>query len=197
MITKGGLGNSLSLMNDYLATSYAEVKMKIGYTVLQDDIGKLKAAGATSIVLNDDLSDSCQQFIDFLKINEDCEILLVDIHSIGRFLSIIELFGIVEVVNERNNRIHFLNKGTDALLSDQEYLDFLRYIGNFEKRGISNRVRRGLKRSKERGVLIGRPSLEPETIKKIRRLKNDEKKTVREVAVLCNVSVGSVHKYTQ
>lgn len=171
--------------------------MKIGYTVLQDDIEILREAGAVSIILNEDVNDSSQQFIEFLKMNEECEILLVDIHSIGSFLSIIELLSIVEFVNERSSRVHFLMKGTDAFSSDKEYLDFLRYIGNFEKNSVNNRIRRRVKRSKEQGILIGRPSLEPEIIKKIRRLKNDEKKSVREVAVLCNVSVGSVHKYAQ
>lgn len=171
--------------------------MKIGYTIYKEEIKRLKEAGATSIVLNDDVYNGNQQFIDFLKTNQEHEIFLVGLQSISSFISTIQLFAILELVNELKHRIHFIDKGTDSVLSDKVYLDILWQIASYEKVAVSNRVRRGMERSKERGTPRGRPSLDAELIQKIRKLKVNEKKSIREIAMLCDVSIGSVHKYVQ
>lgn len=171
--------------------------MKIGYTIYKEEIKRLKEAGATSIVLNDDLYNGNQQFIDFLKANQEHEVFLVGLQSISSFISTIQLFTILELVKEQKRQIHFIDKGTDTDLSDNDYLDILWQIASYEKVAVSNRVRRGMERSKERGTPRGRPSLDDELIQKIRKLKINEKKSIREIATLCEVSIGSVHKYVQ
>lgn len=171
--------------------------MKIGYTIFEEEIVQLKEAGAESIILNADLVDGNQQFIEFLKVNKENDIVLVNTKSISSYLSMVQLFGIIEKVNELKVTLHFLDQGTSVPLSDKTYIEILWHLSSFEKEIVKNRVLRGMEVSKERGVTRGRPTLESDLVEKIRKLNKYEKKTIREIATICGVSIGSVHKYIQ
>ncbi|MBP1040120.1 recombinase family protein [Vagococcus sp. BWB3-3] len=57
------------------------------------------------------------------------------------------------------------------------------------------KTRQSLTRLKDEGALLGRPKIDEDTIRKMQFLSN-QKYTLREIAEMCQVSLGSVHKYT-
>ncbi len=110
---------------------------------------------------------------------------------LGKTLS--HLFAFLEKLRERQVRFVSVQEGIDSAETYEffHYLALLTYNERETKRVLA---RQSIELSRRKGVQIGRPALSDETIKKIETMYND-RKTLREIAAECDISLGSAHKY--
>lgn len=90
------------------------------------------------------------------------------------------LISINDQINTTISKYFFQNI-ISVLLSEEEHRKYLVKI-NIEKARLSGRIG-------------GRPAIDNKTLEKIYHLYHSKKLTLREVAELCDVSLGTVHKY--
>ncbi len=109
----------------------------------------------------------------------------------GKTLS--HLSTILEVLRKQDIRYVSIYEGIDTDISH----DFYHYLSLFVRNERETKrllARQSIELSRSKGVQIGRPSLTDETIQKVQQLYN-ERKTLREIAAECGISLGSAHKY--
>ncbi len=70
-------------------------------------------------------------------------------------------------------------------------------LAELERSDISDRVRSGLANAKALGKRLGQRPLDEKTVKEIRRLRHQEKKSLRQIAKQLRVSPQTVANYSQ
>lgn len=171
--------------------------MKIGYTASLEEVSKLKEEGANQVVLGDDYKETVQSFYDFIVENEDNEIVLVSIFSVGSTVTLMQLHDSVRLMREKEYSVTFLEKGIASGISNEDYLTYLWYLISNEKKAVITRTQNGMEKARDRGLTGGRPTLDQEIIDSIVTLHRRDKRTIRDIANIVDVSIGSVHKYIQ
>lgn len=169
--------------------------MRIGYTVFEEEVGILTESGVDNVVLETNGRNALKVFMKFIEESQGNTVVLVNIYSVAPVFTLIQLYDVLSFIHENDYDIVFLEKGMDFPVSDKGYLDLLWFIVSNEKKAVINRTQRGIDKAREQGRFGGRPSLDEETINRIVKLHRDEKKSYREIAAICDVSLGSVHKY--
>ena len=79
---------------------------------------------------------------------------------------------------------------------DQAYYRFIQNLAEMEYLVKKNQILRGLDKAKEAGRIGGRPSISLNVQQQITKLYVEQKMPMREIAEVCGVSLGTVHKYT-
>lgn len=131
-------------------------------------------------------------FLNFLRQHRGDKVVVTSIEAI--YLSLTHYRKIEKVVEEYEINLHFLDK---EMFSDTDYLKMLSSLARCEARIMSRRTSKGLERAWNIGKISGRPQINPKKIKQIQGLYTYKKKTLREIADVCQVSLGTVHKYTR
>lgn len=106
-----------------------------------------------------------------------------------------QLLPVLEKINQNESNVTFINKGNIPKMSDNDFFITLLTLAKHDKLIRSNRVKEALFDAKRRGKAIGRPSLDQATVSLIERLHKNHDKSIREIAAICDVGVGTVHKY--
>ena len=70
-------------------------------------------------------------------------------------------------------------------------------LAELERSDISDRVRSGLANAKAQGKRLGQRPLDEKTVKEIRRLRHQEKKSLRQIAKQLGVARQTVANYSQ
>lgn len=78
---------------------------------------------------------------------------------------------------------------------ESEFLNYLNLLVKTESKVKSNLTLRGLHQAKEEGRIGGRPSISQKKINQIHELGRVGKYSYRQIADICHVSLGAVHKY--
>ncbi len=143
-------------------------------------------------------------FLEVGEVKEDTELhrLLTVVQSgdmvvttavsvLGKTLS--HLSTILETLKKREVRFVSVQEGIDTDETNNFYHYLFLLSGN-ERETKRLLARQSIELSRSKGVKIGRPALTDETIKKIKHMYN-ERKTLREIASECGISLGSAHKY--
>ncbi|MBP1039616.1 recombinase family protein [Vagococcus sp. BWB3-3] len=110
-------------------------------------------------------------------------------------LQISQLLPIMEKVYEKCATVRFLDKGHMPHMTERDYIRILLTISRQEKEIRSICTKESLARVRREGIAIGRPTIQTTVVDKIDFLYNNQGKSIREVAAICEVSVGTVHKY--
>lgn len=170
--------------------------MRIGYTATHTEleITKLRTKGVESIYSIVE-EPPVASFKTFLSRYKDEKLVVVNLDSLGEGIALIQLVGVLLMIKTQDIDLVFIEKGAADKLSDSEYVDFLYELACHEHRSVSVRTSKGLERALENGVCLGRPTINEAIVQKILSLVYFEKKTYRNVAKICHVSVGTVHKY--
>lgn len=111
-------------------------------------------------------------------------------------IQLIQLLPVLEKAEECQMLLYFEDKGNFPYMNNQDYFQMLLMMARQEKEVMTNRSRAVVVELKEQGVFIGRPTITDEIIEKIRYMSHHQQKSIREIAATCQVSVGTVHKYT-
>lgn len=166
--------------------------MKIGYTVIEENVNYLKEA-CDKVIYVAKKNQHSHEFIEFVTGNMENELFTYSVGDIG--LQLVQMVPAFEALAKKKKVISFIDKECSERLSDEAYNHLLLTLGKREKSLIVARTMQGMSLAKQNGKSVGRPKINPKTITKIRRLHHDEKKTVREIALICGVSIGTAHKY--
>lgn len=81
--------------------------------------------------------------------------------------------------------------------SDVYFYPFLETLSKMDSDCKSELIKQQIMLSREIGKNVGRPTLNGDTIKRIYLLYHEHKWSMRRISDECNVSLGSVFKYTQ
>ncbi len=143
-------------------------------------------------------------FLEMGEVKEDAELqrLLTVVQSgdtvvttavsvFGKTLSHLSL--ILETLREREVRFVSVQEGIDTD-ENQTFYYYLSLLSGNERETKRLLARQSIELSRSKGVQIGRPTLTEETVQKVQQLYN-ERKTLREIASECGISLGSAHKY--
>lgn len=123
------------------------------------------------------------------------ELTIPSVAAVG--LQLVQLLPSFKVLANKNKIIHFIQKDQSNLMSAQAFFDELYYLALVEETVIKKRTGMSIRKAQARGVSVGRPKINAEMIKRIRYLHEIEKKTIREIAAICQVSVGTAFKYSK
>jgi DNA invertase Pin-like site-specific DNA recombinase len=90
--------------------------------------------------------------------------------------------------------LYFHQQGIDTTTpSGKMMFQMCGVFAEFERSMIQERVKAGLERARSQGKTLGRPSVPPVTVDKIRRLR-EQGLSYRQVAKQAGVGVGTVHR---
>jgi len=122
---------------------------------------------------------------------------MFDIVLVWRFdrfsRSVKQLIDSLDYLHKKNIQFISYNDGFDTTTpAGKLSFVFISGIAEFERNIIQERVRAGLRKAKEKGIVLGRPSLNINKYKVV-QLRN-QGKSIREIAKESNISTGSVCK---
>lgn len=123
------------------------------------------------------------------------ELIVPSVEAIG--LQIIQLLPTFKELVSENKIMRFILKDQSNLLTDEVFFSELYHLALMEETVIKRRTAESIRKAKDKGTLLGRPKIDHKLINKIRRLHIVERKTIREIAAICNVSIGTAFKYTK
>ncbi|MGX6961998.1 recombinase family protein [Vagococcus xieshaowenii] len=130
-----------------------------------------------------------KNFIELLsKLGDEKDIYIWDYNMLD--LNILAFKRLLDSLAEENIALHFINE-------KEHFMEYLIDICEREKNYLASRTKRGLKKAREKGNFGGRPRVNEEVIEKVKHLYFEKKLTYREIAAQCNVSIGTVHKYSK
>ncbi|WP_314066665.1 recombinase family protein [uncultured Vagococcus sp.] len=168
--------------------------MKIGYTVFNPDPSDLirlyEEGKCEKVEVVKSNGDRTNEFLSFLKENKGNEIVVTNIEALH--ISLRAYSQIEALLQLYESQLIFLDKEME---SDDKYLSLLSKLAMIEKTIIGSRTREGLRKAQKTGKIVGRPRIEAEKINRIQFLYREQKKTIREIVSICDVSIGTVHKY--
>lgn len=168
----------------------------IGYTVnstSNTEYNRLIQQGnCQEVIIADHQSDYCDQFEQFLLTHREQSLVVLNYQSMG--LQLTQLLPILQLIKDYQIMFDIIE---NPLGSSSSYLDVLYDLAKKEKEVISWRTRIGLEKAQINGIVVGRPTIDKQTIKRIQKLYFTQRKTLREISVECGISLGTVHKYAK
>lgn len=170
---------------------------KVGYTAMYgpEERMKLLNAGVEKIILHDPSMTEIESFRHYLLRNHGNEIVLVSLASVGPNVTTSSLLSTLLWLQERGQTFQVIEQGIDTRVSDFQYRDLLISFGKTDQAARKLQTKEGLERARRKGKIIGRPKIDSETAKRIYFLYHTQNETIRQIAMDCNVSIGTVHKY--
>lgn len=133
------------------------------------------------------------------------ETLLGNLNS-GDTIVVESLQVLEKTLKELKGLFRFLSDKEVRLISVSDQFDSSKPVLGYEVLDVLIRnetavrgqlVRRQLALSKSLGITLGRPAIGQETVADIERLHVTQKLSMREIADICDVSLGTVHKYVK
>jgi DNA invertase Pin-like site-specific DNA recombinase len=119
-------------------------------------------------------------------------IMAWSVDRLGRSLQ--DLVGFLAEIHALKIDLYLHAQGIDTTTpAGKALFQMLGVFAEFERSIIQERVNAGLDRARAQGKRLGRPPVPPITAAKIRRL-HETGKSIRAVAKMAGVSVGSAHK---
>lgn len=131
-----------------------------------------------------------EKLMNLLKKNDQ---LIVDsIGVLGKSIKDMTVF--FERLSEKNVRLISKSDSIDSK-RDERFYDLVSILYKVNLNCQKKLTKERIATSQSLGTIFGRPTIDDDIIKRINRLYEYEKLTMREIASQCNVSLGSVHKY--
>ena len=122
------------------------------------------------------------------------QIVIYDIRVLFKgFKELKELF---KMMGEKKIRLISINDKLDTQ-DNAMFLDNILLMIKTEEEYRSHYIKHRIDQGRAEGKRHGRPRVDEEIIKKIQFLFNNKKYSLREISRICNVSLGTVHKYTK
>ncbi|MBP1040046.1 recombinase family protein [Vagococcus sp. BWB3-3] len=160
-----------------------------------DQLKVMTSYACTEIFIEDEAFRADEQLINLLDtIQVEDQVVIYSLESFAKRLK--DLGKILSMMKQKNIRLISLKEKIDTLHSADFYTHALLLI-DFQAEYTGDLIKRGLQQSKLDGKTFGRPTINENVVDKIQVLLNSKKMTMREVAEACQVSLGTVHKYSQ
>ncbi|WP_086315542.1 hypothetical protein A5821_003029 [Enterococcus sp. 7F3_DIV0205] len=173
--------------------------MKIGYTSRSstEEYEILYKLGCESIVDRDISLTEIDSFELFVRENIQHEMVIVNLASIGDKFTINQLYPILTLIKKNKGSLIINEFYTTNLFSNVIYLELLYLMARHDKKAYRIRANEAMATARKNGTSSGRPTINQDIIERIRYMYEKENMTIQEVAKVCNVSIGTVYKYTR
>ena len=153
------------------------------------------AHGATTLVIEtEEVNESDGQTILDALINglsEGDQLIIYNVSNLKKTLFELAIF--FKILIDRDVELVILNK--DELfntMTDTEFFEFIIDLCEENKRVVQEKTKIAERKNRQ----VGRPRVSDETIEKIRYLRTQKNYTLQDTAKICDVSLGTVYKYT-
>lgn len=164
-------------------------------------VGFIRSAGKASqmasfcdiVILETKTTPIGEQLLALVNDHSQNELVFYSIEDLR--LQIVQLLPILTKLIESGTAVSFVDRTLLPTLNDEEFIKSLFDIALQEKAVLSRRTQDAVSTAKRNGKVIGRPRIDKSTIKQIYFLYNKQGRSIREVAAICEVSIGTVHKY--
>lgn len=110
-------------------------------------------------------------------------------------LQLIQLLPSFQLLVSEKRYLTFIKRDIHNKLSAQAYFEELYWLAKGEEQIVKRRTETSIRKARENGKKIGRPTIQNELAERIYKMYLHEKKTIREIASACDVSVGTAYKY--
>lgn len=127
------------------------------------------------------------------KIKEEDQLIVYDLRVFGKKLKKFERF--IEILESNKVRLKSISESLDTK-NNPFFYGNVRLVIEMEHFHTVYQTRKGIKDARLQGVVGGRPRISPQKVKKIRML-YEKDLPLRKIAEVCEVSLGTVHKYVQ
>lgn len=134
-------------------------------------------------------------FLTFIKTNEENEIVIHSLTDLN--LQLIQLLPGLRALHEQNKYLHFLKQDVLGEIGDEASTAALYQLAVMEEEVMRSRTMEGIENARKKGLIAGRPKIDERVVEKIKALYKGRQKTIREIADLCGVSVGTAYKYAK
>lgn len=173
--------------------------MKIGYTNRSSNNERelLYELGCRYIVERDHHLTEINSFEQFVRGNIQHEMVIVDLASIGTKFTINQLYPILTLIKNNKGSLIINEFSKKNVFSNGMYIELLYKMATHDKQAYRIRADEASKTAKKNGTASGRPTIDVDIIERIRYMYEKENMTIQEVAKACNVSIGTVYKYTR
>lgn len=162
----------------------------------------------TSVQINQLMALDCDDlFIEKADLTEDKElcallnqisdgdtIIVPSLLSFGK--SVNELYEIVSKITLRHAKLIGIKEELDTE-STYTFYQIYTIIHSINKEVASEKIKQALEEKKMGGQQLGRPTIDQKTVEAIKYLRQNKKLRLREIAEICDVSVGTAYKYSE
>lgn len=166
--------------------------MKVGYSFNANSLEALEKI-CEKIVIVTETKFISKRFTEFIEENLDNDLYMLNLKDSG--LQLIQLAKGLELLRNHGKYITFINEPINKKLTPKEFTDMLCEIGLLEKELIITKTQNSVHSSDGSKMPTGRPSINPSVVEEIQRQYLERNKTLREIAINCNVSLGTAFKY--
>lgn len=166
--------------------------MKVSYTINPERVEELSKY-CDDVKLVSIYENGTDFFLNFVKENIENEIFVYSFEDIG--MQLVQLLPAIKVLKEVGKIIYIEDRVLFQQLTHQQIFDLLCGLSAKELSIMRNRASERLKLAQLNGTRTGRPPLNQALISQIKELYTNEKKSIREIAAFCDVSVGTAYKY--
>lgn len=171
---------------------YAYIRKDYPVSTLEQ-IDMLRAYECQEVFIEDmDVTDNSELTRLLKKLVANDELLVYNLQVFAKKSR--EFEELLKVLNEYNVRLISIQDHIDTKVSTRFYTDVLKVL-KMEERHQSYLIRTSIERAKKQGRSTGRPRVGDQTIDQIVFLFEQKGKSMREIAEICEVSLGTVHKY--
>lgn len=145
-------------------------------------------------------------FIESPDLTSDKELItLIDHLSVGDVLVVSSLLAFGKSISELQEIMSSITLKGAKLISIKEKIDtdynysfqeVLNLLDTINKEVASKKIKQQLMKLRDDGKQLGRPAVDQDTIDMIKFLRENQHLNLRQIAEKCDVSIGTVHKYT-
>lgn len=167
--------------------------MRIGIVSEKNITKELDVIGNCDSVIMLSERETRESFYQLIKKYGQNQLILANRRVIP--LQLIQLLPSFELLIKGGKKLTFVEKGRLNTLSDQDYFDELHDLAKTEKSIVKIRTKQSISTARENGSSLGRPAITDEQMERIYKLHHYEKRSIRQIAELCGVSVGTAYKY--
>lgn len=166
--------------------------MRIGYSSCRERAQKLNETCDSVTLITPEKNDKTR-FLNFVEENSGNTIVIYSIYDLG--LQLTQLMPALTRIRASKQDIEIVDKGMFKNMTESYILEVFFECAQNEMNIVRDRAKKGLIKARSRGVKSGRPTINRDIVDRIKFMYCNEKRTIREIAAMCNVSVGTAYKY--
>lgn len=171
-------------------TTFGYINGELTESILEafkkENVNKLLVNGTNG--LEEDTIEFLNEIIK--KLSHSDKLVIYDFSNLK--LTLTELTSFFRSLKEKKVDLKIINKDEAfSTMTDSEFIEFIEDLSRENQEVLKKRAKVSSNRSKR----SGRPKISQETIDRMNYLRYEKNYTLKDIAVICGVSIGTAYKY--
>lgn len=149
-----------------------------------------------NIFIDSSGSHTTKDLLDNLKQYSNIRLTVVGIESFSKNEPLVKLKEVFDYLEEANIKLHVINQGVTPRISNRSYYQVMASAITREYETQKKLAIQQLNMGRKKHGVSGRPQIHQKVIINIQKL-YQQKKSFREIADICDVSLGTAYKYSK